>query len=204
MKPKYEIDQEVYLKDKQVTIYGIKRLLDRRIAYNLEGYPNELFTEDKLSLTPPDEKKYYILFRSLDLLERKDLAPENFKVSDCLKLSSRGDEENVKYRTYKYVRSDFRDDGKTVVYIYEEAQVNHKELSPKEIDDKKYYILYRSLDGLEKQEGFSKPRILSPNKFRPKTSSCLSNPPFDAREYRYIGEELRDDGKTVVYVYEEV
>lgn len=116
-KPKYEIDQTVYLKDKQVIIYGIKRLLDGTIAYNLEGYPNELFTEGKLSLTPLDNKKYYILYRSADGLEMTEQLKVCHEVAQRLRRTTTSGGS----RLYNYTREDLSDDCKTSTYIYDEV-----------------------------------------------------------------------------------
>lgn len=74
MKPKYEIDQTVYLKNGQrQTIYGVTKQSIGGFMYHVNEckYPRD---EDELySLPPILNKKYYILYRSADGLEKREM-----------------------------------------------------------------------------------------------------------------------------------
>jgi hypothetical protein len=133
MKPKYEIDEKVYLKDKEVTIKGVQKDIVGDYVYSLfsNNWTNDnWFYESRLSPTPPDDKKYYILYRSKDGLE-KSVKCEKMEYSKMPKfLYLLWDKRTCGIptcticakdsREYGFIKEELRDDGKTVLYIYEE------------------------------------------------------------------------------------
>jgi hypothetical protein len=127
MKPKYEIDQKVYYKGNEYKIIGLKRISteDPDFIYFLIGldvkiYPNPWIDERELSLTPPDERRYYILYRSADGLQkmrRCNKSEDNLRIHILTNYSLKPKMS----RDYSFIREEITDDGKTVVYVYEEV-----------------------------------------------------------------------------------
>lgn len=129
MKPKYEIDQEVYYRDSKYKILGIKRETEACpdfIYYLTDIKPSfcegPWISEDKLTL---DNKKHYILYRSADGLEKKDEASflvGKTKIGVARVLGDNKDDEE-KTREYKYTKTLISHDGisTTETYIYDEV-----------------------------------------------------------------------------------
>jgi len=119
MKPKYEIDQKVYVGDVEYKVLGILRLGNGDYQYCL-GYHQYWESEKNLSFTPPDDNKYFILYRSKDGLEKRELAYADLgRVPIFRAIESPIGAPPV--RKYTYQNTEAEDDGKTVVYVYEEV-----------------------------------------------------------------------------------
>lgn len=128
MKPKYEIDQSVYFDGKSYKIIGIKResTNDPTFIYFLIGldvrtYGDVWVAENKLSL---DNKKYYVLYRSADGLEKR----EEIDANDNLHYAGIGRSRHCVgkssiNRRYRYTETVLSHDGEntTETYIYDEV-----------------------------------------------------------------------------------
>ncbi len=132
MKPKYEIDQTIYFKTNPYKIIGVKResVEDPRFIYFLididyRVHKGPWIPEEELT---PDNKKYYILYRSADGLEKTDeiQATDNLHGAGItrtrhLKCSGPRCSLAKGQRKYQFVSKTTNWDSLTETYIYDEV-----------------------------------------------------------------------------------
>lgn len=129
MKPKYEIGQEVYYHDRKTLVIGIKKGSSAVPFLYLIDEDDDLWISE--SILKLDNKKYYILYRSADGLEKREESQKEFparllvidrtvmRASPCLRCNSPA----RNYRSYRYTETVLSHDGTntTETYIYDEG-----------------------------------------------------------------------------------